>query len=161
MNSLRRHSGGRSGRPCAPHRAVLARHVGVYVCVLASGAGPFPASIRASSSETGIAIFHPTSALPTRSGVSALQFYCEAECPKRQDLRLICRKRRTRDAIILGSGRRFDRSMGACIKPLMTWKCPQCHRTFRRVNQRHACGVGNPATLLKDRPGTCRPLPET
>jgi hypothetical protein len=34
----------------------------------------------------------------------------------------------------------------------MTWKCPQCHRTFRRVNQRHACGVGNPATLLKDRP---------
>src|SRR5438046_2951897 len=41
---------------------------------------------------------------------------------------------------------------GACIKPLMTWKCPQCHRSFRQVNQRHACGVGNPATLLKDRP---------
>jgi pimeloyl-ACP methyl ester carboxylesterase len=34
----------------------------------------------------------------------------------------------------------------------MTWKCPQCHRTFRQVNQRHACGIGDPATLLKDRP---------
>ena len=34
----------------------------------------------------------------------------------------------------------------------MTWKCPQCHRTFRQVNQRHACGTGNPATLLKNRP---------
>jgi hypothetical protein len=34
----------------------------------------------------------------------------------------------------------------------MTWKCPQCHRTFRQVNQRHACGVGDPASLLKDRP---------
>ena len=34
----------------------------------------------------------------------------------------------------------------------MTWKCPQCHRIFRQVNQRHACGVGDPATLLKDRP---------
>ena len=34
----------------------------------------------------------------------------------------------------------------------MTWKCAQCHRTFRQVHQRHACGVGDPATLLKDRP---------
>lgn len=34
----------------------------------------------------------------------------------------------------------------------MTWKCPQCHRAFRQVNQRHACGLGEPATLLKDRP---------
>src|SRR5205823_11998566 len=34
----------------------------------------------------------------------------------------------------------------------MTWKCPQCRRIFRQVNQRHACGVANPATLLKDRP---------
>lgn len=34
----------------------------------------------------------------------------------------------------------------------MTWKCPRCHRTFRQVNQRHACGVGDPATLLKNRP---------
>ena len=34
----------------------------------------------------------------------------------------------------------------------MSWACPQCHRTFRQVNQRHACGVGNAATLLKGRP---------
>ena len=34
----------------------------------------------------------------------------------------------------------------------MTWVCPRCDRTFRQVNQRHACGVGNAATLLKDRP---------
>ena len=34
----------------------------------------------------------------------------------------------------------------------MTWQCSQCGRIFRQVNQRHACGVGNPATLLKDRP---------
>jgi|ERR1041385_1124201 hypothetical protein len=34
----------------------------------------------------------------------------------------------------------------------MPWKCSECGRLFRQVNQRHACGVGNPATLLKDRP---------
>jgi Domain of unknown function (DUF5655) len=34
----------------------------------------------------------------------------------------------------------------------MPWQCTQCHRTFRQINQRHACGVGNSATLLKDRP---------
>jgi hypothetical protein len=34
----------------------------------------------------------------------------------------------------------------------MNWKCPRCHRAFRQVNQRHACGVGNPGTLLKGRP---------
>jgi len=33
----------------------------------------------------------------------------------------------------------------------MGWVCPQCDRTFRQVNQRHACGVGSAATLLKDR----------
>ncbi len=33
----------------------------------------------------------------------------------------------------------------------MTWVCPRCDRTFRQVNQRHACGVGSAATLLKDR----------
>lgn len=32
------------------------------------------------------------------------------------------------------------------------WACPRCDRTFRQVNQRHACGVGSAATLLKDRP---------
>jgi hypothetical protein len=34
----------------------------------------------------------------------------------------------------------------------MSWACPRCDRTFRRVNQRHACGVGSAATLLKSRP---------
>jgi hypothetical protein len=34
----------------------------------------------------------------------------------------------------------------------MAWVCPQCDRTFRQVNQRHACGVGSAATLLKNRP---------
>ena len=30
--------------------------------------------------------------------------------------------------------------------------CPRCNRTFRQVNQRHACGVGSAAALLKSRP---------
>jgi hypothetical protein len=34
----------------------------------------------------------------------------------------------------------------------MTWTCPRCHRTFRQVNQRHACGIGSPVTLLNNRP---------
>ena len=34
----------------------------------------------------------------------------------------------------------------------MTWVCPRCDRTFRQANQRHACGVGSRATLLKNRP---------
>lgn len=34
----------------------------------------------------------------------------------------------------------------------MTWICPRCDRSFRQGNQRHACGVGDTATLLKDRP---------
>lgn len=34
----------------------------------------------------------------------------------------------------------------------MSWACPRCDRTFRRANQPHACGVGNVASLLKDRP---------
>jgi hypothetical protein len=34
----------------------------------------------------------------------------------------------------------------------MSWACPRCHRAFRQVNQRHACGVGSAATLLKGRP---------
>lgn len=34
----------------------------------------------------------------------------------------------------------------------MSWACPRCDRIFRRVNQRHACGVGSGATLLKNRP---------
>src|ERR1700682_4616564 len=34
----------------------------------------------------------------------------------------------------------------------MSWACPRCDRIFRQVNQRHACGVGSAATLLKSRP---------
>src|SRR5205814_5119903 len=34
----------------------------------------------------------------------------------------------------------------------MSWACPRCDPTFRQVNQRHACGVGSAATLLKSRP---------
>ena len=33
----------------------------------------------------------------------------------------------------------------------MSWACPRCDRTFRQVNQRHACGIGSAATLLKGR----------
>ena len=32
------------------------------------------------------------------------------------------------------------------------WTCPTCHRTFRRVRQRHACGLGDRTSLLRDRP---------
>ena len=38
------------------------------------------------------------------------------------------------------------------IKDFMSWACPRCKRSFRQVNQRHACGVGSAATLLKSRP---------
>lgn len=34
----------------------------------------------------------------------------------------------------------------------MPWSCPKCGRSFRQDNQRHACGVGSTASLLKDRP---------
>ena len=33
----------------------------------------------------------------------------------------------------------------------MSWTCPQCDRAFRQVNQRHACGIGSAASLLKGR----------
>jgi predicted transport protein len=34
----------------------------------------------------------------------------------------------------------------------MRWGCPRCNRTFRQINQRHACGVGSAAGLLEGRP---------
>lgn len=34
----------------------------------------------------------------------------------------------------------------------MTWTCSRCSRTFRQVNQRHACGVGGRSSLLRNRP---------
>jgi hypothetical protein len=46
----------------------------------------------------------------------------------------------------------IDRCEFVGYQSLMSWGCPQCDRTFRQVNQRHACGVGDPATLLKGRP---------
>ena len=32
------------------------------------------------------------------------------------------------------------------------WACPRCKRTFRQANQRHACGTGSVAGVLRDRP---------
>jgi hypothetical protein len=33
-----------------------------------------------------------------------------------------------------------------------TWACPRCKRRFTRENQRHACGTGSPAEVLRNRP---------
>jgi hypothetical protein len=46
----------------------------------------------------------------------------------------------------------LDSHSFAVYRKVMSWTCPRCHRAFRQVNQRHACGVGNPGTLLKNRP---------
>ena len=32
------------------------------------------------------------------------------------------------------------------------WQCPKCQRQFSRKNQRHACGTGNSADVLRNRP---------
>jgi hypothetical protein len=32
------------------------------------------------------------------------------------------------------------------------WKCPSCKREFTRANQRHACGTGDRASVLRNRP---------
>jgi len=32
------------------------------------------------------------------------------------------------------------------------WTCPRCKRTFARTNQRHACGTGDRAEVLRNRP---------
>lgn len=32
------------------------------------------------------------------------------------------------------------------------WKCPSCKRQFTRANQRHACGTGDRAAVLRNRP---------
>jgi predicted transport protein len=34
------------------------------------------------------------------------------------------------------------------------WSCPNCGRSFRQVNQRHACGVGDRASLFRSRPAS-------
>ena len=33
-----------------------------------------------------------------------------------------------------------------------TWTCPKCKRRFARANQRHACGTGDRAEVLRNRP---------
>lgn len=33
-----------------------------------------------------------------------------------------------------------------------TWTCPKCNRQFTRNNQRHACGTGDRAEVLRNRP---------
>jgi predicted transport protein len=33
-----------------------------------------------------------------------------------------------------------------------TWTCPRCNRQFTRKNQRHACGTGERADVLRNRP---------
>jgi len=33
-----------------------------------------------------------------------------------------------------------------------SWTCPKCKRRFTRTNQRHACGTGNRAEVLRNRP---------
>ena len=33
-----------------------------------------------------------------------------------------------------------------------TWRCPTCKRQFTRANQRHACGTGDRAGVLRNRP---------
>lgn len=35
-----------------------------------------------------------------------------------------------------------------------TWRCPKCSRQFTRKNQRHACGTGDRADVLRNRPPT-------
>ncbi len=37
------------------------------------------------------------------------------------------------------------------MKPSI-WKCPRCRRSFRQVNQRHACGTGDRSSLLRNKP---------
>jgi hypothetical protein len=32
------------------------------------------------------------------------------------------------------------------------WTCPSCNRRFTRKNQRHACGTGDRAKVLRNRP---------
>lgn len=32
------------------------------------------------------------------------------------------------------------------------WTCPKCKRAFARKNQRHACGIGDVAGVVRDRP---------
>ena len=33
----------------------------------------------------------------------------------------------------------------------LVWTCPKCKRRFTRANQRHACGTGDRAEVLRNR----------
>jgi Domain of unknown function (DUF5655) len=59
---------------------------------------------------------------------------------------------RTKQIRLTCEGRTLTNVRSRCTKDPMSWACPRCDRTFRKVNQRHACGVGSAATLLKSRP---------
>ena len=39
-----------------------------------------------------------------------------------------------------------------------SWTCPECARRFARVHQRHRCGTGDCADVLRDRPLELRAL---
>lgn len=41
------------------------------------------------------------------------------------------------------------------------WSCPQCQRSFTRENQRHACGTGDLASVLRNRPAALVKLYES
>ena len=49
-------------------------------------------------------------------------------------------------------------AMRKAWRKVMSWRCPRCDRAFRRVNQRHACGVGSAASLVRGRPAALADL---
>src|SRR5206468_9378559 len=50
-----------------------------------------------------------------------------------------------------GAGRLSFISLGKIeVNPM--WSCPKCKRVFSRRNQRHACGTGNRAEVIRGRP---------
>src|SRR5438067_1537908 len=56
-----------------------------------------------------------------------------------------------RSARVAGKGILTD-VLSPCTRDFMSWACPRCARSFRQVNQRHVCGIGSDASLLKNRP---------
>ncbi|MCH6258505.1 DUF5655 domain-containing protein [Puniceicoccaceae bacterium K14] len=40
----------------------------------------------------------------------------------------------------------------------MTWKCAECGREFVRANQRHKCGTGDSASIVRNRPDSLKKL---
>ncbi len=56
------------------------------------------------------------------------------------------------DVKLSGACRHVTGVVGASM-PRM-WTCSTCHRQFTRKNQRHACGTGHRADVLRNRPPT-------